>query len=147
MEQRRTSRRDFLGFGVTAIAVSACSSCSLIGSRKSDAVVPEEAGILRLSEVDSSTLLGTETSLLVASKGGKHKILVIHRADGNLFAVSAACTHIGCDVEYDKKLGHLLCPCHGAQYGLGGDNIKGPAKRPLKSYNVGTENGRVVITL
>ena len=147
MDRRKTSRRDFLGLGVAAMAASACGGCSLLGSRKPDAVVPEEAGVLRLGEADSSALLGSQTSLLVEAKGGNEKILVVHRDDGSLFAVSSVCTHMGCDVEYDKKLGHLLCPCHGSQYSLGGDNIKGPAKKPLKRYSISTENGRVVITL
>ena len=136
-----------MGLGVAAMAASVCGGCSLFGSRKPDAVVPEEAGVLRLGEADSSALLGSQTSLLVAAKGGNEKILVVHRADRSLFAVSSVCTHLGCDVGYDKELGHLLCPCHGSQYGLGGDNIKGPAKKPLKRYSVSTENGRVVITL
>ena len=69
--------------------------------------------MLRLGEADSSALLGSDTSLLVAAKGGHEKILVVHRDDGSLFAVIAVCTHLGCDIGYDKKLGYLLCPCHG----------------------------------
>lgn len=147
MDRRRTSRRDFLGLGMTAMAASACGGCSLLGSRKPDTVVQEGAGMLRLDEADSSVLLGSQTSLLVAAKGGDEKILVVRSADGNLFAVSSVCTHKGCDVGYDKKLDHLRCPCHESQYGLDGEIIKGPAQKPLKRYGVSTENGRVVITL
>jgi Rieske Fe-S protein len=52
---------------------------------------------------------------------------------------------MGCDVLYDKDLGHIRCPCHGSQYGLDGHNIKGPAKRPLAPYKVYTSGGIVVI--
>ena len=147
MERKQLSRRDFLGLGAAAMAASACGGCSLLGSQKADVVVQEEKGLLRLGEADSSGLLGSETSLLVAAEGGNEKILVVHRPDGTLSAVSSVCTHMGCDVAYDKNLGHLRCPCHGSQYGLDGHNIKGPAKKPLRRYSVSIENGRVVITL
>ena len=147
MERIHTSRRDFLGFGLAAMVVSACGSCSQSGSRKPDVVVSQVKGTLRLSEADSSTLLKSQAGLLVQSKDGGDKIMLVHRGDGSLFAVSAVCTHMGCEVNYDIKLGHLVCPCHKSEYGLDGQNIKGPANRPLKRYTVRTENARVVIVL
>jgi Rieske Fe-S protein len=109
-----------------------------------------------LSKEESSKLLASEGSLLVEPKGSRVKILVVHAKDGsmslraqrgNLHAVSAICTHMGCTVLYDEKLGHIRCPCHGSQYGLDGHNIKGPAMRPLKPYEVRNNNGQVVIVL
>ena len=147
MERIQTSRRDFLGLGMATMAMSACGGCSLIGKRKPDVVIQEKAGMLRLSQTDSSALLRSETSLLVVAKGASDRILLVHLADGSLFAVSSICTHMGCDVRYDKKLGHLRCPCHGSEYGLDGHKIKGPAKKPLKRYNFRIEDGRVVIAL
>lgn len=145
MDQTKSSRRDFLGYGLAAMVVSACGGCS--GSRKPDVIASQIDGTLRLSEADSSALLKSQTSLLVQSQDGGDKIMVVHRGNGSLFAVSTVCTHMRCEVNYDKELGHLLCPCHKSEYGLDGQNIKGPAKRPLKSYTVRTENSRVVIVL
>lgn len=147
MNPNKASRRDFLGLGIAVAAVSACGGCSFFGSRKPNVVIQEKAGKLQLSETDSKTLLGSEASLLIKSESTKDKIIVIHLANGNLYAVSSVCTHMGCDVVYDKSLGHLLCPCHGSQFGLDGSTIKGPAEKPLKSYKINTDNGSVVITL
>ncbi len=147
MNWRQTSRRDFLGLGVAAVAASACGGCSFFGSRKPNAVIQEEAGKLQLGEDDSKMLLGSETSLLVKSESTGDKIIVVHPANGDLYAVSSVCTHLGCDVVYDKELGHLRCPCHASEFGLDGHNIKGPAKKPLKHYVVTNENGKIVITL
>jgi cytochrome b6-f complex iron-sulfur subunit len=147
MEQTKTSRRDFLGYGLTAVVVSACGGCSQFGPRKPDVIASQVDGTLRLSESDSSILLKSQVGLLVQSKDDGNKIMVVHNGNGSLSAVSAVCTHKGCDVNYDKKLGHILCPCHGSEFGLDGQNIKGPAKRPLKRYTVRTENSRVVIVL
>ncbi len=32
--------------------------------------------------------------------------------DGDIVAYSALCTHMGCQVVYDKEAGTLKCPCH-----------------------------------
>jgi cytochrome b6-f complex iron-sulfur subunit len=147
MEKIKSSRREFLEFGLAAMVVSACGGCSQFGPRKPDVIASQVDGTLPLSEADSSILLKSQVGLLVQSKDGGDKIMVVHIGDRSLFAVSAVCTHKGCDVNYDKKLGHLLCPCHGSEFGLDGQNIKGPAKRPLKRYTIRTENSRVVIVL
>lgn len=147
MDKTKSSRRDFLGFGLAAIVASACGGCSQSGSRKPDVIASRADGTIRLSEADSSALLKSKVGFLIQLKESGEKIIVVHIGNGSLFAVSAVCTHMGCDVNYDRKLGHFLCPCHGSQYGLDGKNIKGPAKRPLKKYTARIENSRVVIVL
>ena len=146
MEQEYASRRDMLQVGLAAVAALACDGCGLFGSRKPDAVIEPADGLITLGQDQSSMLLRSEGSLLV-QPGAAEKIVVVHGRDGNLHAVTSVCTHKGCDVLYDKDLGHLRCPCHGSEYGLDGHNIKGPAKRPLKPYNVTVRSGRIVIEL
>ena len=150
MDKNKTSRRDFLGLGIAAAAAAACGGCSALASKRNDPndpTVQAESGLLRLSQEDSAKLLASETSLLVKVKGKKTRILVVHRSNGSLTATSAICTHLGCDVDYDKNSTSLLCPCHGSKFGLDGKNIKGPASKPLKSYAVRNEDGIVVIVL
>ena len=147
MEQKHTSRRNFLETGVAAIAASACGGCALFGSRKPDAVVQEDQGALKLDKPDSESLLASVTSRLIQPKGTSEKILVFHRGGGKLSAVSAICTHMGCDVNYDAEISRIVCPCHGSQFSFDGQNTKGPAKRPLKQYNVQTKDGQIVISL
>jgi cytochrome b6-f complex iron-sulfur subunit len=146
MERRHTSRRDLLHLGMAAGAASIFSGCKT-DSRPAEVVTQVRNNQVRLSQEESAKLLASEGSLLVEPKGLGDKILVVHAQDGRLHAVSAICTHKGCPVPYDEKLGHLHCPCHGSQFGLDGHNIKGPAQRPLKQYDVRTENGTVVIAL
>jgi Rieske Fe-S protein len=75
------------------------------------------------------------------------KILVVHPADNTLHAVSAVCTHMGCTVDYNRDMDPIDCPCHSSQYALDGSVIHGPAKRPLKQYDVAMENEQVLIKL
>jgi len=119
----------------------------MFGSRKADVSVKQKGGEIRLSPEQSAELLRSEGSLLVQSPGVAGKILVVHARDDRLYAVNSVCTHMGCDVLYDKNLGHIRCPCHGSQYGLDGHNIRGPAKRPLASYKLYTADGQVVIAV
>jgi Rieske Fe-S protein len=146
MKETRTTRRHFLGVGVTAAAAT-CTGCSVIGARKADVVADPNNGTMRLSTEESAVLLQGQSNLLVEVKDRKLKILVVRHADGQLFGLDAKCTHMGCNVLYSEKADHVVCPCHGSKFALDGSVIKGPAKRALKRYPVSDENGRIVIAL
>jgi Rieske Fe-S protein len=147
MERNRTSRRDLLQFGMAAGAASFLGGCQMFGSRKPDVVTQAQDNKVALSKEESAKLLASEGSLLVEPKGFGDKIIVVQAKDGSLHALSATCTHLGCNVVYDERSGQIHCPCHGSGFGLDGHNLKGPAKRPLQQYNVRNDNGVVVITL
>lgn len=146
MTQEETSRRDFLCLGAAA-AAAACGGCAVLGSRKAAVTTEPRQGVIRLTKEQSAALLASEGSILVKPKGFRDKILVVHLTDSALYAVSAVCTHKGCTVTYNEDVGRIDCPCHGSQYALDGSVTQGPAKRPLKRYEVTTENGQVLIKL
>jgi Rieske Fe-S protein len=50
---------------------------------------------------------------------------------GQLHAVSAACTHMGCIVGWNETDRTWDCPCHGSRFELDGSVIHGPAVTPL----------------
>lgn len=45
--------------------------------------------------------------------------------------LSAHCTHLGCIIN-ETENGRLVCPCHGSEYDLEGNVIKGPAYKNLQ---------------
>jgi glycine/D-amino acid oxidase-like deaminating enzyme/nitrite reductase/ring-hydroxylating ferredoxin subunit len=51
---------------------------------------------------------------------------------GELHALSARCSHLGCIVNWNSGEGAWDCPCHGSRFGPLGDVIMGPAVRPLE---------------
>ncbi|WP_332815465.1 FAD-dependent oxidoreductase [Ramlibacter sp.] len=52
--------------------------------------------------------------------------------DGELFAVSPVCTHLGCKVRWNSVETSWDCPCHGSRFRPDGTVIEGPALAPLK---------------
>ncbi|MEV6762201.1 FAD-dependent oxidoreductase [Streptomyces sp. NPDC051105] len=67
---------------------------------------------------------------------GGHQCAV-HRDDsGQLHAVSARCTHLGCLVAFNRAEQAWECPCHGSRFAPDGSILQGPAVRPLEKREV-----------
>jgi menaquinol-cytochrome c reductase iron-sulfur subunit len=67
--------------------------------------------------------------------------------DGNIFALSPICKHLGCTVNWDTQAEYpdqYFCPCHGARYTKDGKHLV-VAPAPLDEYAVKIENGFVYL--
>ncbi|HEX6457396.1 MAG TPA: TQO small subunit DoxD [Thermoleophilaceae bacterium] len=65
--------------------------------------------------------------------------VIIRDSSGQLTAMSAVCTHAGCQVSYQS--GQLYCPCHGSVFNARTGAVeRGPASQPLAIKHV-TESG------
>jgi cytochrome b6-f complex iron-sulfur subunit len=65
-----------------------------------------------------------------------HPLLLFQQEDGELTAVLSTCSHSGCEV---RKVGTKFeCPCHGSEYDLQGNVLRGPAPEPLERFRVVT---------
>jgi Rieske Fe-S protein len=65
------------------------------------------------------------------------KKLAVYRDDGgSLHAVSAICTHQGCQVAFNPVERSWDCPCHGSRFDIEGRVLDGPAKKPLEKHMV-----------
>ena len=52
--------------------------------------------------------------------------------DGDLHAVSATCTHLGCEVAFNPAERSWDCHCHGSRFNPDGRVLQGPAVRDLE---------------
>jgi len=62
------------------------------------------------------------------------RVFVFRTADG-FYAVSAVCTHLGCNVRHEEGEG-FACPCHGSLFDEEGRVARGPAAWPLPRYSM-----------
>jgi len=128
-------RKEFLAaLGVGAVAV-VCSSC-LTGCKTQD------QGPTGPSNVDFTLDLTNPAYSGLATVGGSavvSGVIVAHTPSGYV-ALSAACTHQGTTINYDKNSNNFPCPAHGSIFSTSGSVLRGPASRALTTYSV-TVNG------
>ena len=100
------------------------------------------------AELIKDTLKKADATHFADLKPGEGKITEIdgqkcaasRGADGELFAVSAICTHMGCTVHWNKAETTWDCPCHGSRFTQEGEVIEGPAIAPLQNINTRAEH-------
>jgi Rieske Fe-S protein len=71
----------------------------------------------------------------VLSLGGE-RLAVYRNANGQLGALSATCTHLGCLVHWNTTEKSWDCPCHGSRFDPHGRVLNGPAVSPLEARTV-----------
>ena len=62
------------------------------------------------------------------------RVAVYRDAHGTLSMVSAACTHMDCEVHFNAAETTWDCPCHGSRFRVDGSIIAGPAERALPPH-------------
>jgi Rieske Fe-S protein len=79
---------------------------------------------------------------------GNTRVLVLRDGTGELHAVNAVCTHMGCSLRFeaDRSNGYLACNCHESNFTLHGEIMRGPATRSLEEYRIEVIGGRLVLS-
>ena len=71
--------------------------------------------------------------------------LFVFNTPGGFYAVSAVCTHLGCNVNHEEGRG-FACPCHGSTFEEDGRVRKGPAAWPLPRFAISlSRRGELVV--
>jgi Rieske Fe-S protein len=71
----------------------------------------------------------------IVSQDGE--LLAVRRgAGGELTALSATCTHLGCIVDWNPIDRTWDCPCHGSRFDEGGEVLSGPATTRLDARHL-----------
>ena len=96
---------------------------------------------------DGFTIIGTVADL---DKTGQLQIegIAVARDPSNakkLVAVNPRCTHNGCTVKWIAAEKRYECPCHDSDFAADGKVLKGPATKPLVTYNAKIDGTQVVV--
>lgn len=65
-------------------------------------------------------------------RAGAGMVAAYRDAGGTLHARSATCTHLGCNVRWNRCEASWDCPCHGSRFSPDGEVLNGPAVRALE---------------
>lgn len=125
------------------------SACALCGLALIPGVLVESCtkqGYSGPSNVNFTLDLTQSANAALNTVGGSvisNGVIVIRSSAGTFSALSATCTHQGCQVGYDSSVQEIVCPCHGGTYNLSGKVLGGPPPSPLTSYTA-TLNGNIL---
>lgn len=94
------------------------------------------------SKIDAGPVANFPVGSVTRFREGK---FYLSRLENGIIALYWRCTHLGCTVPWREDENLFHCPCHGSIYERTGQNIAGPAPRPLDYMTVEIVNGRVIV--
>ena len=80
---------------------------------------------------------------------GREAIFLVWDGDKAVHALSATCTHLGCQVRWDAASTSFRCPCHGGVFNAQGQVVEGPPPRALNRIDarIDDQTGQVMVRL
>ena len=88
----------------------------------------------RLDSVADLDGIPTGRGLVVSIDG--QDVALSRSPDGDVHAVSATCTHMGCTVSWNSAESSWDCPCHGSRFAPDGHVLHGPAIERLEAVEL-----------
>ena len=75
----------------------------------------------------------------------RETVFLVWDGEKTIRAMSATCTHLGCQVQWQVKEKKFRCPCHGGVYAADGTVLAGPPPRPLQTIEARIESDSSVL--
>ena len=153
--ESKSSRREFCANAITFVTVASliegCGGGSGNPGNPGGENVPQLSRISGTTSgntvtvnIDGSSPLASTGSAALVEAGG-NSFLVSRTGQDSFSALTAVCTHEQCIVTGFQS-GTYQCPCHGSQYGTGGNVVRGPATRSLRTFGTQFTNNVLTIT-
>ena len=95
--------------------------------------------------VEAGTVDGWGIGMAKPIQVGGHPILVIRLSETQFKAFNAACSHLGCIVQWDSPSRTFKCPCHAGTFTSDGKVVSGPPPSPLIAYETIVGGGKVKV--
>ena len=71
--------------------------------------------------------------------------VLVRKRGGELVALSAVCTHLGCIVQWERDKQDFLCPCHGGHFSPEGAVLSGPPPKSLARIPFRVAGGMITV--
>lgn len=146
MAPKRCTRRQFLEqtAAVSAGVAISAMGCAAGMTKVVTLATPEQDGGVVVDTSQYRELDAIGGAIQILTDKGQSFILV--RSNESAFqALSAVCTHLGCEVRHNRF--GFRCPCHGSAFDYTGKVITGPATESLVSYPIVKEGSRLVVSV
>jgi glycine/D-amino acid oxidase-like deaminating enzyme/nitrite reductase/ring-hydroxylating ferredoxin subunit len=85
----------------------------------------------RLRPADASSVDEVRRGTAAVLRHGHRRTAVYRDTAGDVHAVSARCTHLGCMLRFNAAETSWDCPCHGSRFDVDGAVLEGPAVAAL----------------
>ena len=71
----------------------------------------------------------------------RETVFLVWDGHKGVHALSATCTHLGCQVRWDAASTKFRCPCHGGVFDRDGNVVEGPPPHALNRVEVRVDDG------
>jgi cytochrome b6-f complex iron-sulfur subunit len=128
-EREEIGRRDFFNaiaagaFGIAGLGAVVVTYRYLLPNALFEPSMNFRAGTPDLYPIDSVTYMSDQ------------QVYIVRTGEG-FYAVSAICTHLGCNTQWKPEVNLIACPCHGSKFKSDGTVVQGPAPRPLPHFAI-----------
>jgi menaquinol-cytochrome c reductase iron-sulfur subunit len=148
--EEQMSRRGFLGWalGLGAGIVTLVAGVPVLGALLA---APAKAKAHEFVEVGKVADLpvGEPTGLTFLAESTDaynvevlpHHVWALRDAAGGVTVFSPVCTHLGCQVAWNRGSQQFVCPCHNSIFTKDGKYVSGPAPRGLDTLPSEVEDG------
>jgi menaquinol-cytochrome c reductase iron-sulfur subunit len=155
-EKKEMSRRQFLAYtlGGTGGFLAAAMALPMIRfavdpllQKSGDSEFVKVIALSELSEEPKSVTFKMFEKDGWIEKEADFTAWITKEANGNVFALSPICKHLGCTVNWNTEKQYpnqYYCPCHGAHYLKNGE-VKAVANASLDEYEVKIQDDFVYI--
>lgn len=153
----KSTRRRFLGAGIVAALLPLLSGCTNyimgyivggFGQASLSYFYPKKLSPFGSKIAVPGTVADYPVGSVTVIREGK--FYLSHVPEG-LLALYWKCKHLGCTVpwkpneEFGGESGVFHCPCHGSIYLRSGQNVAGPAPKPLDIMEIEIAGGKITV--
>ena len=139
MSDRRSFLTKFVAAGSAIVGAGLAGLAAIVLSPRLTATGRKWRKALLLADLPASlpyTAVLTERHEDGWYNTKRQKVVFIDKVGDEYRALSATCSHLGCNVKWEATNNQFKCPCHGGCYDRSGKVLSGPPPRALNAVNI-----------